>query len=124
MFDLCTKKPLRTGNLNKRFADLCRQKNRHWAGTQQRIVYYVTAMITNYTPPPETPVDVAPPPGSARRSLRKIQWKVVVTRKYNPARAILVFGNNEFEAIADAQKTMRQTYGIFDATGFSVPVRV
>ena len=80
-------------------------------------------MITNYTSPPETPVDLAPLSGEGRRTLRKPQWKVIVTRKHNPARAILVFGNDEFEAIDDAQRCMRETYGIFDATSLSIPVR-
>lgn len=56
-------------------------------------------------------------------SLHKPKWKVVIQRRSNPAREILVFANTQQEAIESAFLTARETYGIWDAKSFGVPVR-
>ena len=56
-------------------------------------------------------------------SLRKPKWKVLIQRRSNPEREILVFANTQQEAIESAFLTARETYGIWDAKSFGVPVR-
>jgi len=50
---------------------------------------------------------------------RQLQWIVVVTRKYNPPRKLLVFGRTPAEAIRGAVSSAREVWGIWDAKSFS-----
>jgi hypothetical protein len=49
----------------------------------------------------------------------QLQWIVVVTRKYNPPRKLLVFGRTPAEAIRGAVSSAREVWGIWDAKSFS-----
>jgi hypothetical protein len=59
------------------------------------------------------------------RALRshQLQWSVIVTRKYNPPRTIVVFGRTPAEALQSAVSSAREVWGIWDAKSFSAPVR-
>jgi hypothetical protein len=59
------------------------------------------------------------------RALRshQLQWSVIVTRKYNPPRKILVFGRTPAEALQSAVSSAREVWGIWDAKSFSPPER-
>ena len=53
----------------------------------------------------------------------QLPWIVVVTRKYNPPRKIVVFGRTAAEALQGAVSSAREVWGIWDAKSFSAPVR-
>jgi hypothetical protein len=51
----------------------------------------------------------------------QLRWNVIVTRKYNPPRTIVVFGRTPAEAIRGAVSSAREVWGIWDAKSFSPP---
>jgi hypothetical protein len=53
----------------------------------------------------------------------QLQWIVVVTRKYNPPRKIVVFGRTSAEELQSAVSSAREVWGIWDAKLFSPPQR-
>lgn len=48
------------------------------------------------------------------------KWTVKVSRKYNPDRTITAYGKTAEQAQEDAENSLRETYGIWDARKIEV----
>lgn len=48
------------------------------------------------------------------------KWTVKVSRKYNPDRTIVAYGKTAEQAEQDAKDSLRDTYGIWDASKVEV----
>lgn len=48
------------------------------------------------------------------------KWTVKVTRKHNPDRTVIAYGKTSEQAQKDAENSLRETYGIWDAQSVEV----
>jgi len=52
------------------------------------------------------------------------KWTVKVSRKYNPDRSVVAYGKTAEQAEQNAKNSLRDTYGIWDASKVEVVGRI
>jgi hypothetical protein len=56
--------------------------------------------------------------------MKTLQWTVKVSREYNPDRTVVAYGESAAAVEASIAKSLREDYGIWDASAIEVIGRV